>query len=113
LAEDAKEVDGNRLLEYCTSAVQFMDDGSFSSGTQSSQSTWCIGYVTGVIDTLDLMHKLSDKKEGQKKYPCLAGITSRQAVRVIVKYLRENPEKLQERAVTLSLAAFERAFPCK
>ena len=44
---------------------------------------------------------------------CLAGIASEQATRVIVKYLRENPEKLQERAVTLSLVALQRTFPCK
>lgn len=111
-AVDVNGADGNRLLEYCTSSVQFMDNGSFSSGTQSAQAEWCVGYVTGVMDVLDLSRKHADKAD-QKYYPCLAGIASGQAIRVIVKYLRENPERLQERAVTLSLAALQRAFPCK
>ncbi|MFI5107810.1 MAG: Rap1a/Tai family immunity protein [Terriglobales bacterium] len=111
-ATELKDVDGNLLLESCNSAVQFMDNGAFSSGTQSSQSTWCLGYVTGVLQSLDFVGK-SAGKEGRKLYPCLAGVTSAQAVRVIVKYLKENPEKLQERAVMLSLAALQRAFPCK
>lgn len=68
--------------------------------------------VTGLMQALDLARKLSDKQD-QKNYPCLAGIASEQATRVIVKYLRENPEKLQERAVTLSLVALQRPFPCK
>jgi Rap1a immunity proteins len=111
-AADVKDVDGNRVLEYCTSSVQFMDNGSFSSGTQSTQASWCTGYVTGAMQALDLARRLSDMQD-QRNYPCLAGVASGQAVRVIVKYLRENPEKLQERAVTLSLAALQRAFPCK
>jgi len=105
-------LDGNRVLEYCTSSVQFMDNGSLSSGTQSAQASWCTGYVTGVMQALDLARSLSDTQD-QKNYPSLAGIASGQAIRVIVKYLRENPEKLHERAGTLSLAALQRAFPCK
>jgi hypothetical protein len=112
VAQDAKGVDGNHLLDYCTAAVQFMDSGRFDNDRQASQNLWCTGYVTGVMQGLDLARKLSDKKD-QKIYPCLAGIASKQAIRVIVKYLRENPEKLQERGVTLSLAALQRAFPCK
>jgi hypothetical protein len=111
-AADVKDVDGNQLLESCTAAVQFMDNGSFSSATQLRQTSWCTGYVTGLMQALDLARKLSDKQD-QKNYPCLAGIASEQATRAIVKYLRENPEKLQERAVTLSLVALQRAFPCK
>jgi hypothetical protein len=111
-AEDVKAADGNRLLESCTSSVQFMDNGSFSEGTQSAQAIWCVGYVTGILDALDLARRLSDAP-GVKIYPCLAGVTSGQAIRVIVKYLRENPEKLQQRALPLSLAALQRAFPCK
>jgi Rap1a immunity proteins len=111
-AADVKDVDGNRVLEYCTSSVQFMDNGSFSSRTQSTPASWCTGWVTGVTQALDLARRLSDTQD-QKNYPCLAGIASGQAIRVIVKYLRENPEKLREPAVTLSLAALQRAFPCK
>jgi hypothetical protein len=111
-AADVKDVDGNQLLESCTSSVQSLDNGSFSSATQLRQASWCAGYVTGVMQALDLARKLSDRQD-QKNYPCLAGIASEQAIRVIVKYLRENPEKLQERAVTLSLAALQRAFPCE
>jgi hypothetical protein len=111
-AADVKDVDGNQLLEFCAPAVQFMDNGSFSSATQLTQTSWCTGYVTGLMQGLDMARKLSDK-QGQNIYPCLAGIASEQATRVIVKYLRENPEKLQQRAVTLSLVALQRAFPCK
>ena len=97
-ATEARDVDGNMLLEYCNSVVRFMDNGSLDSPKQSSQSTWCMGYVTGVLQSLDFVEKTAGK-ERRKPYPCLTGVTSAQAIRVIVKYLKENPEKLQDRGL--------------
>ena len=71
-AADVKDVDGNRVLEYCTSSVQFMDNGSFSSATQLRQTSWCTGYVTGLMQALDLARRLSDKQD-QKNYPVWQG----------------------------------------
>jgi len=95
-----------------TSSVQFMDNGSFSSATQLRQTSWCTGYVTGLMQALDLARRLSDKQD-QKNYPVWQGSLRNRLLGLIVKYLRENPEKLQERAVTLSLVALQRTFPCK
>ncbi|MBZ5689256.1 MAG: hypothetical protein LAP86_29990 [Acidobacteriia bacterium] len=112
VAQEAKDLDGNHLLDNCTAAVQFMDSGKFDNDTQASQTSWCTGYVTGVLQGLDLARGLTDK-EYRKVYPCLTGVAAKQAIRVIVKYLRDNPEKLQERGITLAFAALQRAFPCK
>jgi hypothetical protein len=42
-----------------------------------------------------------------------SGITNDQAARVVVKYLREHPERLHEKESLLAMAAFAEAFPCK
>lgn len=41
------------------------------------------------------------------------GTTNEQHLRVIVKYLRDHPEKLHEPAGSLSLEALKAAFPCR
>jgi hypothetical protein len=42
-----------------------------------------------------------------------AGATSGQAVRVVVKYIDDRPERLHEKFYTLALEALRAAFPCK
>jgi hypothetical protein len=40
------------------------------------------------------------------------GVTTEQGRRVVVKYLQEHPEELQNRGNVLTYLAFIKAFPC-
>ncbi len=97
--------DGNELLEYCTEfekAVEGDTDSGFTGGV-------CIGTVRGVMDTMDHM---SPNKTGIEA--CIPdGVTTGQATRVVIKYLRDNPSLLHQNGVSLAMSAFMQAYPCK
>ena len=87
---------GNDLLASCES---LMDIAEWS----------CIGYIKGVSD----MTKISQEVLGSQKVICSPeGVTGDQLQKVIVKWLRENPESLHENAASLIWVVQKEAFPC-
>jgi hypothetical protein len=54
-------------------------------------------------------------KKGLKRVICAEGsqVTISQMVRILEKYLRDNPQYLHEKASLIAMAAFSGAFPCK
>jgi len=108
LSTTASAQDGNELLRQCEDTI--VDANSlydhdkiriFSAGA-------CFGLMQGITH-LNLFYQ-------NKKNPlfCLPGdgITNGQAARVVIKYLRDHPEKLHEIGSLLAIAAFVQAFPC-
>ncbi len=87
----AAVLDGNTLLDTCDSQGA-KHDGAF-----------CYGYVAGVFDAL-----------GERAVNiCTPGIIPlRQTRDVILKYLRDNPERRQESAAKLATEALSAAWPC-
>lgn len=97
------------VLQGCGATVKQID-GSEISIEESIASTWCVGYVSGMLDGVRIAPQLN-------KGPPLVcspegGITNEQAVRVVVKYLRAKPEILHESARIHVLIALAKAFPC-
>ena len=41
------------------------------------------------------------------------GVTNGEAARIVLKYLKDNPQKLDQNEVELAIQAFREAFPCK
>ena len=62
-----------------------------------------VGYVSGVSDTLRVAELVC--------YP--QGVTVNQTVKVVHKYLKDNPAQLHQDTVLLVSAALVEAFPCK
>src|SRR5258705_12705624 len=87
---NADLVDGNGLLEACTSK-------------QSLQGAMCIGYIRGVIDGENMMGTALNKKP----LVCLSErVTLGQVEDVIVKYLKDNPtERNKPSAGLIGIAA--------
>lgn len=89
---------GNQLLELCNA-----DEASFKEGE-------CFGYIMAIVDnnesivTAGLMQKL---------YCIPDDLIVNQLLRVVVKYLQENPEKLHMAASDLLTNAFIKTFPCQ
>ncbi|MDP9160720.1 MAG: hypothetical protein M3O09_10910 [Acidobacteriota bacterium] len=79
--------DGNHLQTYCAGAAD-----TFGGG-------YCVGIVSGVSNTSTLV------------CPPI-GVTRGQEIKVVQKFLADNPEKLQLRNTTLVEAALAKAFPC-
>jgi hypothetical protein len=101
--------DGSELLRACTATVVQADGGQLTV-EQSVQSIWCSGYVGGFLDGLAVM----GWKGGSAKV-CLPreGIENDQAIRIIVKYLRDNPAMLHQSGRVLIVVAIAEAFRCK
>jgi hypothetical protein len=104
--------DGNELLEYCQAAVDVLDNT-----TTEKINLWkgysCLSYVQGLID-MNALYSSGDFKKKDKKYFCIpSAVTSAQNIRVILKYLKDNPQDLHHPRYVLGVSALRTAFPCK
>jgi hypothetical protein len=97
LVPGAKALDnGNELLDRCT------DEGYGASG-------FCMGYLSGVSQMLIWWQTSTETCFNAQPH----GVTNRQAADVVVKFLRQYPEKRDNLAILLVAAAFADAWPCK
>jgi uncharacterized protein YoaH (UPF0181 family) len=107
--------DGNSLLQSCDLYVQAADGKPISSG-DAVQGSFCTGYLTGILDFDITLSHLENDKSGSKgviRHICVPdGVSTGQAVRIVVKWLRNNPERLHYPASVLALAGLRDAFPC-
>jgi len=100
--EALAEYDGTDLLDYCSEYINYKGDMEFGL---------CMGFVLGVRDT---PRALWSGYSLAKRIFCLPeGVAPQQEVRVVVKYLEDNPAKLHESAAVLVMGALSGAFPCK
>ena len=130
--------DGNGLLDACSVMVDFADNQSAAATLSSDkfaekmgQLNWCAGYLQGTEDvyeqtfinlgifgmaglTFDGPEKLQQYALESLRGPCFPGNAPiLQLARVLVKWLRDHPERLHELKSTLTTAAFKDAFPCQ
>lgn len=130
--------DGNGLLDYCSVMVDAADSpASFSSLSgngfteQMTKFGWCAGYLQATQDalittevklaiiamtgvTLSGPDKAKEYALDSLRVACIpekAPIL--QLARVLVKWLREHPERLHELKSILTTAALKDAFPCQ
>ena len=110
------ETTGNEVLSNCQAAVQFSDNNGAPVG-EHFDSGWCIGWVTGALQFTKLNNEWTTliKEKPTPLQFCVAasGVPVIQAVRVVVKYLKEHPEQLTEDGMGLTIAALKNSFPCK
>ena len=109
-ASRAQGPPGSELLRAC-GAAQKQSDGIKISDEEAIGSIYCIGYISGFLDSLALSSAASGG--GQKICLPQRGITNDQAVRVLVKFLRENPQTLHESGRMSLYIALARTFPCR
>jgi hypothetical protein len=90
-AQRVSKVDGNKLLDYCTSKA----------------TLGCDAYLDGIADGIEA--------EGRAKaVACIPkAVTTTQMRDVVVKYLRGNPQTREFSAARLATKAFSAAFPCR
>lgn len=106
----AQVADGSRFLRACGAAMK-QADGIQISDAELTESIWCIGYVSGFLDSLSI----SAKANPGRQPACLPiqGIANDQAIRIFVKYLRENPGQLHESGRMSFMVSLARVFPCR
>ena len=94
-------------MQGCRAAVRQMDREKVSA-IEAADGGFCAGYAIGFNEGLRVA------VERTRVHYCLpGGLTGEQTVRVVEKYLRENPQELHKSMRTNVLAAFSKEFPCK
>lgn len=130
--------DGNGMLEFCGSLVASFDSPPSQTGstTEYLHSTfnrgWCAGYLHAMRETIVFWQlqvaktvavvgenqnpPAEELKQMVSKSPDMTCIPNEvnlaQMARILVKWLRDHPERLHESAIILTLDAFHDAFPC-
>lgn len=91
--------DGNTLLPMCKEAVETADSPTWRSTHEAFNHGYCLGLVEGV--------SFSSPQVCPGK-----GVKFMQEVRVVVKYLEDNPQTLNLNEALLTERALSKAFPC-
>jgi len=123
--------DGNGLLDYCGEIVKQLDSPPIQvDPVREMKFFWCAGYLqateerilnwrmAGAIQVMAYQkdgkpapsHMWADDDFANTCIPDEASIG--QLARVVVKWLREHPEKLHELKSFLVMEALKNAFPC-
>ena len=91
LAQRESNVNGSKLLGFCT----------------SSATANCDAYLSGVADAI----AAGGPSHAEACIP--TAVTGKQLREVVVKYLHDHPQDLQLKAGTLTLHAYAGAFACR
>ena len=99
---NSEAVSGKELLDHCE------NEGTFQHG-------YCYGYIQGTIDYNALANYiLLEKKIIESPKHCIGSeVSLDKAVKEVVQYLKNNPEKLSQTAGNLVLLAIDESFPCQ
>lgn len=92
-------VDGNDLLPRCQAAIAANERSAFKDVHESFSAGYCTGLVAGI-------------SYGSSRICPPDGVTALQSARVVVKFLSDNPSKLNLDQRLLVEAALAKAFPC-
>lgn len=103
---------GAVLLERCEPAVRLLDADSrlLLNDAEYADAQFCIGFVEGFI----WGHGWAAWREGRDMYYCPPeGFSAREAVPVVVAYLRAHRDRLDADSHLLVFAALNDAYPCR
>ena len=104
-------VDGNQLLKQCQAVIN-REAGQHLTGDEEDDSLLCLAYIEGTLDTQGAVQDMHPDLK-TFRYCIPDNVPLVQSVRIIVKFLKEHPDKLHIRASLLLLGALSDAFPCK
>lgn len=104
-------VTGEELLNRCSASEKSVNGTEKLSGAEMLDAMWCMGYMSGLLDGFSV----GDYKVGGAKVMCAPeeGLTRTQALRIVNKWLRENPDALLKSGRRGALLALAGAYPCK
>lgn len=102
--------DGNTLVGDCMLFERYEAKAVTLTQAEYFQLGRCLGAVEGVRNTM-LVYR-SMLPPALKVCMPDGGIANGQAVRIALRYLRDNPASLHEDSSVLLMKAFHQAFPC-
>jgi hypothetical protein len=115
---------GKDVLRDCTLALEMAQDGYMKevlskakplpSKAQQDRAAQCLNYVVGFKDAL-YVSQIFQEKNGSVPFACLPqnNLNNEQALRIVIKYLQDNPQLLDRPQAAVVFNAFYYAYPCK
>lgn len=103
VATPACAMDGNTLLEHCTEVGQTAPYGQIA----------CNNYIGGIIEGYSAALKSHKAPPERFDFEAPANMATQQAIDIVVKYLRDHPERRHLLASALIVIAMHEAFPAK
>lgn len=107
VAADQQGGTGNELLVQCQNAVRGINSGVFKDPFDTGI---CFGTVSAVM-SMATFYKTSVTNDIRICLP--DNVTTGQAARIVVKFLQDRPELLNEDRSVLAWMALIRSYPCK
>lgn len=102
---------GTALLNNCQEAIRALENGSMTHN-EMFHSGLCLGMMEGVISMMQF-YQTSNVPDDYKACFPNDSMSTAQATRIVVKYLKANPEVLHQDATYLTTLALHKAFPCE
>ena len=105
------EGSGNDLLRQCTQAAKSFSGTADPSTVNYIEAEHCKARIDGFAGAAAFY----EGREGAPAAICFpeGGVTVRQSVHLVIKYLEENPEQLHYSATEAIFGTFLSNFPCK
>jgi len=100
---------GRDFLEVCAS----VDSEGIRDAARIQRDATCLGWVEGFADGFLVYGELLSVPRRDRMACVPSGVTTIQIVRVIKKYLAENPRKAHRPTRYIASIALAGAFPCK
>jgi hypothetical protein len=110
-------VDGNILLKNCHPALQMAEVSPKLSQEEWTAASYCMGFVQGAMDADAIWQTAQTKALGAKARSILfycvpKDVSWPQIIRVLVKWLEDNPDKLDRSGYDVINLAMSKAYPC-
>lgn len=100
--------DGKMLLARCEQAERLLNDQPIEDPVNGS---FCLGYVGAMENALRILNSRLQARHRM----CMPknGIEVGQAIRIVLRFLRDNTHRLAENDAALVIEALRAAYPCK
>jgi hypothetical protein len=101
---------GNDFRRFCAAVAAKSEPGpDFMTGT-------CYGYIDGVMEGITYSRAYAQAKAGKSVVPRLfcqpASVENGQIIRIVLKYIDDNPKDSHLPTAALLIDAMTAAFPC-
>lgn len=95
------------VLASSPSSAGFQNGNDLYSSCENRVDQFCIGYVMAIADVLG-----ADNPVNGYRACFRSGVTGRQIIDIVTKYLRQKPDERHYNAAGLVADALQSAFPC-
>lgn len=115
---------GRDVLKDCSLALDMAQEGyveklvrkgkRLPTAAQQNRACQCLSYIAGFKDAL-YVAQLFQEKNGSAFSICLPAnnLNNKQALQIVIKYLKDNPQMLNRPQAAVIFNAFYYAFACK